>query len=327
MTAAKEPVADVGPDASRGWLAWITIAVALSGVIVSVWATVTEWGGVTHGHPAYGVLLLFTLLVSFVVGGFTLRRQTRRTGTWWRVVRIGLVVVGIVWIASMAWLRPNTAVEPALSALASDEAVAVDESPTQIVMTPEGSLSSTGVFFQPGALVDARAYASVLRPLASAGHTVVIPKQPLGIAFFSLGAFDDVREAYPDISGWVVSGHSLGGTVASIQADDTDQASTSPAIGLVLYASYPPGNISTSLRVPVLSISGTQDGLATPDQIDASRVDLPSAAEFTAIDGASHAQFGAYGTQSGDNPPQISDADAREQISTASLDFVTSVAP
>ena len=53
----------------------------------------------------------------------------------------------------------------------SDAAVTVTESATQIVMTPTGEVSSTGVFFQPGAKVDARAYAAVLRPLAEAGFT------------------------------------------------------------------------------------------------------------------------------------------------------------
>jgi pimeloyl-ACP methyl ester carboxylesterase len=56
-----------------------------------------------------------------------------------------------------------------------------------------------------------RAYAAVLRPLADAGYTVVIPKQPLGIAFLATGAFESTRDAHPDIDSWVVGGHSLGG--------------------------------------------------------------------------------------------------------------------
>ena len=46
------------------------------------------------------------------------------------------------------------------------------------------------MFFQPGARVDPRAYAAILRPLAESGHVVVIVKQPLGIAFLATGALD-----------------------------------------------------------------------------------------------------------------------------------------
>lgn len=210
--------------------------------------------------------------------------------------------------------------------MTSDGAVTVTETATRIVLAPTADSDSTGVFFQPGALVDPRAYAAVLRPLAEAGHTVVITKQPMGIGFLALGALDDARSAFPGVSGWVVGGHSLGGTVASLEADSADSADASPAVGLLLFASYPAGDISDSLTVPVMSISGTRDGLATPDEIAASKADLPAGTEFVVIDGGSHAQFGSYGSQSGDNTPEIGDADAREQISDAVLRFVDSLA-
>ncbi len=73
-------------------------------------------------------------------------------------------------------------------------------------MTPTGKVSTTAVFFQPGAKVEARAYAAVLRPLAEAGFTVIIPKQPLGIAFLAIGTFDAARPHYPAVTEWVVGG-------------------------------------------------------------------------------------------------------------------------
>ncbi len=222
----------------------------------------------------------------------------------------------------MAWLRPFTAVEPALTAMSSDITVTVAEYPTQIVMTPTGTGSRTGVFFQPGARVDARAYAATLRPLAEAGCTVVIPKQPLGIAFLAGSAFDATKPAYPAITRWVVGGHSLGGTVAALQADSGDSDPTAPVVGLLLYASYPADDISTSLTAKVLSISASNDGLATPDKIDASKATLPADSTFTSIDGAVHAFFGDYGLQPGDGTPTVSHGDARTQVSRDSLSFV-----
>jgi pimeloyl-ACP methyl ester carboxylesterase len=225
----------------------------------------------------------------------------------------------------MVWLRPFAAVEPALAAMASDDRVTVTESATQIVMSPVGTASDTAVFFQPGAKVEARAYAAVLRPLAQAGHLVVIPKQPLSIAFLAIGAFGAAQEAHPEVGSWIVGGHSLGGTVASMEADEHDQDARGPARGLLLYASYPASDISQTLTTSVLSILATNDLLATPADIAASQAKLPKGAQFSAIEGAVHAFFGDYGPQPGDGVPTISQDAARQQISSDSVTFAASV--
>jgi pimeloyl-ACP methyl ester carboxylesterase len=181
------------------------------------------------------------------------------------------------------------------------------------------------VFYQPGAKVEARAYAAVLRPLAEAGHTVVIVKQPMGIAFLSLGAFDQVRSEFNEFPGWVLGGHSLGGTVASIQANDASGGGPGSARGLLLHASYPASDFSQSLQAAVTSVFGTNDGLATPQDIEASRANLPGSARFVPVEGAVHAFFGDYGSQPGDGEPTISHDEARSQISNASVEFVTEV--
>ena len=77
-----------------------------------------------------------------------------------------------------------------------------------------------------------------------------------------------------------------------------------------------------ALTVPVLSISGSEDGLATPAKIAASRTDLPAEAAFVVIDGASHAQFGSYGPQAGDGTPTITAAAAQKRISALSVQWV-----
>ncbi|MEO8528971.1 MAG: alpha/beta hydrolase [Pseudolysinimonas sp.] len=306
-------------------IGWIALVIAAAAVAVVVWALVTEWGGITHGHPAYAVLLGLAVLAAIVATVLTLRRRVARRGGIRRVGRIVLLILAVGGVALIAWLRPHTALEPALAAMESGGGITVTESATEIVLAP-ATPGSIAVFYQPGALVDARAYAAVLRPVAEAGHTVVIAKQPLGIGFLALGAFDAARAAHPGFAGWVLAGHSLGGTVAAIEADAADADAVAPAAGLAFCASYPAGDIRTSLTIPVESISGTRDGLATPQSIAASRADLPSDAEFTIIDGASHAQCGDYGLQSGDGTPSISDEDARSHISAALVRFVETVA-
>ncbi len=307
--------------ADPAWITWVVRVVAAAGILVIAWACLTGWGAVVHGHPLYAVLVLATLFGSAFIGSRTLHPRATRTG-WRHIARIVLVLASIGWVGLMAWLRPFTAVEPALGAMSSDAKVTVTEDPTQIVMTPTGSASHTGVFFQPGAKVDARAYAAVLRPLAESGYTVIIPKQPLAIAFLSITTFDATKPAYPAIRRWVLGGHSLGGTVAAMQADSGDADPAAPVVGLLLYASYPDTDISTSLTTKVLSLSATNDGLATPDKIEASKHTLPTGSTFTAIDGAAHAFFGDYGPQPGDGTPAISHDDTRNQISRDSVDFV-----
>ncbi|MGD9957235.1 MAG: alpha/beta hydrolase [Candidatus Nanopelagicales bacterium] len=301
------------------WFARIVAAVALA---VVAWACLTSWGAVVHGHPAYAVLLVLTAVVAVLVLVRSLGEPRERSRLR-RVLRVVGVVLGVLWVAAIWWLRPFTAVEPALAAMQSDAEVAVSESATDIVLAPTSGATGAGVLFQPGAKVEARAYAAVLRPLAEAGTTVVIVKQPLSIAFLSLGAFDSARAAHPEVTRWVVGGHSLGGTVAAIEAESsTFDGVEGVAAGLLLYASYPATNMSDTLGSAVLSISASNDALATPADIDASKSNLPPNAEFLVIEGAVHAYFGDYGPQPGDGTPTISHDDARRQISGASVDFV-----
>lgn len=307
--------------APGGVLAWVVRGTCLLALLVVAWVLVTAWGAVVHGHPAYLVTLVLTAVLAVLLGLRSWRRPAR-TGRWRTVGRTGLVLLSLGGIAVLAWLKPFVAVEPALAAMASDAAVSVAEYPTQIVMTPTTAVAATSVFFQPGARVDARAYAAVLRPLAEAGHRVVISKQPFGIAFFNISAFASVQGAYPDAADWVVGGHSLGGTVACIDADAHDSDAASPVRGLLLYASYPASDMSSSLTASVLSISGSDDGLATPAKIDAAKPLLPPSTDYQVIEGAVHSYFGDYGPQPGDGTPTISHDDARTQISGLSVAFV-----
>ena len=73
------------------------------------------------------------------------------------------------------------------------------------------------------------------------------------------------------------------------------------------------------------SVSGTLDGLSTPEDIEASRPLLPPSTTFVAIEGAVHAFFGDYGEQSGDGMPTVSRAEAQEQIVEASVALMAAV--
>ncbi|MEC5148392.1 alpha/beta hydrolase [Cryobacterium sp. GrIS_2_6] len=322
MTDTRRIRSAAGATAGRVDMAffWAARVVATLGVIVTAGAALSTGSMLVHGHPAYLVFLVLTCAVSLAVALRSwLTRAVRhrgRKGFRGVIVGLSLGVIVLAW-----WLVPLSAVEPALSAMDSDTSVTVTETADQIVLQPTGTASNVGVFFQPGARVDARAYAAMLRPLAEAGHVVVIPKQPFGIAFLSTGAFGSARAAHPPVARWVVGGHSLGGTVAAMDAQSFAGASTDPVVGLLFFASYPANDLS-GLGASVLSISGTNDGLATPDKISTSKASLPADARYLVIEGGVHAFFGDYGPQSGDGESSISQDAARAEISAASVRFV-----
>ncbi len=309
-------------------LRWLSVVVALAAVAVVTWVAVTAWGAVVHGHPLYAVLLAVTAVVALLLLAASVRalRRPRPPRRVWRglLASLGLVAV-LLWVAVLGWLRPFEATTAATTAMVSGDGVTVTETATQIALDPTGPSSATAVLFQPGARVEARAYAAVLRPLAEAGHPVIIVKQPLGIAFTATGAFEDVRASRPQAERWVVGGHSLGGPVAAMDADahdEDDRGGGAPVTGLLLYASYPASDLSRSLDADVLSVSGTRDGLATPADVEASRPDLPAGTSFVAVEGAVHAFFGDYGPQPGDGTPSIGRTTARAEIAEASVAFV-----
>ena len=139
---------------------------------------------------------------------------------------------------------------------------------------PQSAEPTTGLVYSPGARVDVRATAAVLRPLAEAGYLVVALKEPLGIALTSPGQSGTAIGAFPGVDHWAVGGHSLGGVVASSFAAKNDVVD-----GLLLHASYPLGDMSDA-DLLVTSVSGSEDGLTTPADVEASRADLPAGSTF-----------------------------------------------
>ena len=87
------------------------------------------------------------------------------------------------------------------------------------------------------------------------------------------------------------------------------------------FASYCATDLSAT-DLPVLSLSGSEDGLTTPHKVDDNRSLLPADAAFIEIPGASHSSFGDYGPQDGDGVATISDAAAHEAIGAALVSFL-----
>ena len=235
---------------------------------------------------------------------------------WWPVpLALLLVVAGfVVWATAIPAPMPE-----AVAALQPGDQVQVEAKPW-LVFRPTGKDPTTGLIVYPGGRVDPRAYAPAARALAEAGYLVVVVPMPLTLAVFGAGRATEVMAAFPKVRHWAIGGHSLGGAMAAryaYQHPDTIQ-------GLVLWASYPASSDDLSGRnLAVVSISGTRDGLSTPDKIAASRPLLPQDTRWVAIEGGNHAQFGWYGPQSGDNEAAISREEQQQQIVAATGELLS----
>jgi len=103
-----------------------------------------------------------------------------------------------------------------------------------------------------------------------------------------------VMAANPEVSNWVIGGHSLGGALAARLAR-VDSGSLSAMV--LVGTTHPKEDDLSSLRIPVTKIYGTRDGVAPPDRVLSNRGLLPTHTRWVEIDGGNHSQFGRYGRQ------------------------------
>ncbi len=247
------------------------------------------------------------------------RSRGRRVLIWIGASLGGLIVLVVAGILLYANIGVMGAEPGPLQVVRDDPAIVLDESGDSIVMSPTDGASGVGLVFIPGAKVDPLAYASKLSGLvAEDGMTVVITRPTLNLAFFDFRALSAFTDAAPGIDTWLVGGHSLGGVKACQLAPDAD--------GLVPFASYCANDLSAS-DITVLSISGSEDGLSTPQKVDDARPLLPADAAMEQIPGAAHSSFGDYGLQPGDGTPTITDAEMIARLTELVSGAAASLAP
>ncbi|WP_150952433.1 alpha/beta hydrolase [Microbacterium testaceum] len=233
-------------------------------------------------------------------GGAPRAPRRRRRLLRWILGGLGAIVVllvaGILIYSQVGVMGAEA--EP-LAAARENPGLTITDDASGIVLSPTSGATGQGLVFIPGAKVEAEGYiATFADTVVDDGITVVITKPWLNLAFFDPRPLSTFTDLAPDITRWAVGGHSLGGVRACQLAPDAD--------ALVLFASYCANDLSAS-GLPVLSLSGSEDGLSTPQKIADAKGELPATATFVEIPGASHASFGSYGPQPGDGTPTASD--------------------
>ncbi len=241
---------------------------------------------------------------------------------WIGRVLAALVIIVVAGGAAFAIYFSNAqpASPEALAALHSTASVMVSETSSQITFMPK-TPPKAGLIFYPGARVAPAAYAARLEPVAEQGYAVFIVKFPLNLAFFGTDRAAGIIAAHPDIRRWAVGGHSLGGAFASSFVEKRNDIQ-----GLILYASYPAGDLSARTDLVAVSIYGTRDGLATVEKVDKAKSTMPPQTQYVPIKGGIHSFFGDYGLQAGDGMPSISREEAARQIVAATIAAMDQVA-
>lgn len=244
--------------------------------------------------------------------------------------RILIVVASLVVLSLGAtglqqqWRHADAAPE-AIAAARSDELVAVEQG-RFLTLRPKQRDERLGVVFYPGAYVDVRGYLPTLRPIAAAGYRVVIVSMPFELAIFGIDRALDVQRANPDVTGWAIIGHSVGGAMAAMFASRHPGALG----GVIIWDSYPPSIAHLrDYRQPVWLIHrATPDG-APPESFARQRALFPADSRWAPIRGGIHMNFGAFrgGGYVEDWPAGISQSAQHREVVSLTLQALAQMAP
>ncbi|WP_125591198.1 alpha/beta family hydrolase [Companilactobacillus jidongensis] len=224
---------------------------------------------------------------------------------------IGIIITIIVLVSAAFLIAKQVEYEPSTAATkAADNSTFVDDT-----YKFQGDDSKPVIIFYPGALVEPKSYSIWASILAKNGYTVYIAKFPLNLAIVDANAAKRVQSNHS----YIIGGHSLGGTMAARYAAKNKKELR----GVFFLASYPEkkGNLR-NIKEPVLSITGSRDGVLNKENYKKAKKLLPKATDYIEINGGNHAGFGSYGKQKGDNKADISNADQQRVIADILLHWL-----
>ncbi|MQS88205.1 alpha/beta hydrolase [Companilactobacillus mishanensis] len=179
----------------------------------------------------------------------------------------------------------------------------------------KGNTTKPRIIFYPGALVEPKSYSIWAKQVSNAGYSVYIVRFPLDMAVLNANAARKIQNN----KDYIIGGHSLGGTMAARYAHNN----TKHLKGIFFLASYPEkkGNLRHT-SAPVISITGTKDGVLDQKNYKTSKKYLPKTTDFEEIKGGNHAGFGSYGKQKGDNKAIISNKEQQNKVAQLLINWL-----
>jgi pimeloyl-ACP methyl ester carboxylesterase len=233
-----------------------------------------------------------------------------------RRIRIAWATAGVLFTVWILWSMQAHGV-PA-NVRVSSVTVTVTDRGAWTSFMPQGTAADRkALVFLPGGGVDPDAYLPFVRAVADAGWPSALVHLPWRTAFTDASQIEvwrrvnDVRASWGSARPIVLGGHSRGGMFTVLFASRYPE----DLAGLLLIGTtHPRDHDLSSLRIPILKVSGTRDCVADLKDSKANAAKLPPQAVWTTIIGANHAQFGYYGSQLGDCRATISREDQQRQL-------------
>lgn len=236
-------------------------------------------------------------------------------------ILIALAVVVVVLVAAAVWYVNDYshADNAALAAVADEDGVADG---VEVRTLPSGDIAfvpnrpTAGLVFYPGGKVQPEAYAPLMQQCAQRGILCVLLKPTFNLAIIDMDAASGITAQFPDVTKWVIAGHSMGGVAAadyaSRHADEFD--------AIAFLAAYPAVDLS-KFDGKVLSIVGSNDGVLNRDKYEQAHKLLPNSARELVIEGGNHAYYGNYGEQANDGQAGITRENQQAQATDALVDL------
>ena len=224
---------------------------------------------------------------------------------------IGIIIAIIAIILISIIVVKNKEYQPSTAAISASKISTTDNNITKF----SGNDQNPKVIFYPGALVEPKSYSIWAKKVAQAGYSVYIVRFPLDLAVLKANIANQVSKN----NGYVIGGHSLGGTMASRYAHNNPKNLK----GVFFLASYPEkkGDLRKT-KVPVLSITASNDGVLKWKNYNKAKKLLPSNTLYEQIQGGNHAGFGSYGKQSGDKSASISNQKQQNIVSRLLINWL-----
>lgn len=254
------------------------------------------------------VCLIISFLITYLIYRLTKRRIKKGIfvliticGTFINFILIGFIYLGIYYHA-------DSSVKEYLK---SSEDVTVVKKKGYYFF--DGKASNKAIIFYPGAKVEYTSYAPLMYKLAESGIDTFLVDMPFNIAFLGSNKASKIIDSY-SYESFYISGHSLGGTVASIYAANNKDKIK----GVILLASYSTKSLD---NLECLSIYGSNDGVLNKKKYDENKKNLDKNYKEVVIEGGNHANFGNYGNQKGDKKSTISKDSQQKLTIDAINDF------
>lgn len=246
---------------------------------------------------------------------------TRKPARWRRWLRLAFVLWAVF---AMSWLANSIRTRGVdEDTLRSSPSISVVDEATTLGFLPASPIGKSALIFICGSGISAAAYAPMLRPVAEAGYPVFVIKLPYRFAPFESNRQETLNRArsaiaaHPQVSRWVISGHSLGGALtARLAHEDPGALSAMVLIG----TTHPKEDDLSSLQMPVTKVFASNDGVAPAERVLANRALLPKTTRWVEIKGGNHSQFGRYGHQLFDGTATISREEQEGITRSAILD-------